>query len=266
MTIAYDGAAYAGWQLQPDQPTVQGTLEEALAGLLRRPVRVFGAGRTDAGVHALGQVAHFDDPTGFPVERLEAALNARLPADVRVRDLGPAPDDFHALHGAERKTYFYQLHLAPIRGGQRAVEAAVPPLRRRTFHSVSADLDTSLMRAAASHLVGRHDFTTLSKSMPPGRSPIKSVEAVRILRIPRGLRIFATADGFLYGMMRLMAGLLVEVGRRKVSPAEVPGLLQACDRSAARASLPGHGLFLWRVDYDARHRVGAPSARRRGAG
>ncbi len=249
LTLAYDGGAYAGWQVQPGQPTVQGEVERALQRILGAPVRVNGSGRTDAGVHALGQVAHFDDPRGLPLPRLLAALNALLPPDVRARDLALVDPGFHALHSARGKTYFYQLHLVPRAAGRRAALAALPPLRRRTFHAVPGGLDVVAMRRAAALLVGTRDFTALSKAMAPGRTTVKTVRSVRVLRVPDGLRLFATADGFLYGMMRLLAGLLVEVGRGRLAAAAVPELLAAADRSRAPPLLPAHGLFLWRVQY-----------------
>lgn len=247
--VAYDGADFAGWQLQPDQPSVQGQLETALESVLGETVRVHGAGRTDAGVHALGQVAHFDDPRGLPATRLRAALNGALPASVRVLELEPVADDFHALHAATAKHYVYQLHFSDEPGGLRAVTASVPPQRRRQFHAVRADLDLAALRAAARRLEGRHDFTALSKAMPPGRSTVKTLFRVRALRIPRGLRLVFSGEGFLYGMVRLASGLLVEAGQHKRSPADVDALLASGRRENMPTSLPAHGLFLWRVEY-----------------
>lgn len=249
MTVSYDGTDFSGWQVQPDRRTVQGCLEQALGRTLGAPVRVFGAGRTDAGVHALGQVAHFDAPGDLAPERLLAALNSRLPPDVRVRALAEASPGFHALRSARDKTYVYQLHLADVRGGPRAAAALLPPLRRRTFHAIPGHADVPAMRAAARLLVGRRDFTALSRAMESGRSPVKTVYAVRVLRIPHGLRVVATADGFLYGMMRLLCGLLVQVGAGLRRPQDVPVLLDAADRSRAPPSLPAHGLLLLRVRY-----------------
>ncbi|GJM22326.1 MAG: tRNA pseudouridine synthase A [Planctomycetota bacterium] len=249
LRVAYDGADFAGWQLQADRATVQGELERALGGILGEPVRVQGAGRTDAGVHALAQAAHFDDPRGLPLARLRGALNAALPASIRVLHADHVPADFHALHDACRKTYAYQLHLSREPGGQRAVEHSVPPERRRHFHAVRADLDLLAMRRAAALLEGRHDFTVLSKAMPAGRSTLKHLGRVRVLRIPRGLRLVFHGEGFLYGMVRLASGLLVEVGRGRRRADDVPDLLASRDRAQAPASLPAHGLFLCRVDY-----------------
>jgi tRNA pseudouridine38-40 synthase len=249
LTVAYDGTDFRGWQVQPGRRTVQGCLEDALARVVGAPVRVVGAGRTDAGVHALAQVAHFDDPGSLAPERLMAALNARLPPDVRVRDVREADPGFHALGSARDETYVYQLHLVARGAGPGHPSTGLPPLRRRTFHAIAADADVAAMRSAARLLCGRHDFTALSKAMPPGRNPVKTVTALRVLRIPHGLRLVATADGFLYGMMRLLSGLLVQVGAGRRRPEDVLGLLAAADRSRAPPSLPAHGLLLLRVRY-----------------
>ncbi len=248
LRLAYDGTRYAGWQVQPGLPTVQGELEAALARLCRAPVRVTGSGRTDAGVHALGQVAHFDDPRGLPLPRLALGLEALLPDDIRVLGAADVAPDFHARHHARDKTYVYQLHLP---GGRSSPvgRAALPPHRRFTFHAAGQELDVPAMRRAAARLLGRHDFAALSRRMDDGRTTVRTLHALRVLRVPRGLRLFATADGFLYGMVRMLAGLLLEVGRRRRSPDDVPTLLAAGDRSRAPAALPAHGLCLWRVRY-----------------
>ena len=250
LRLAYDGTRYAGWQVQPGLPTVQGELEAALQRLLGRPVRVTGSGRTDAGVHALGQVAHFDDPRGLPLERLALALNAHLPPDVRVLRAAAVPDGFHARHDARDKTYVYQLHLP---GGRQSPPGRLdlPPERRLAWHAAGGALDVAAMRRAAAQLVGTHDFTALSKRMDDDRGTRRRVDAVRVLRAPRGLRICATADGFLYGMVRLLAGLLLEVGRGRRSADDVPALLAAADRSRSPPSLPARALCLWRVRYGA---------------
>ncbi len=249
LTVAYDGADFSGWQVQPDRRTVQGVLEEALSEVLDRSVRIVGSGRTDAGVHALGQVAHFDDEGGMDQRRLGGALSGLLPLSVRPVSLVPAAVDFHARHSAIRKSYVYQLHLSPLRGGERLIQRSVPPHRRGTHLAVPDDLDLGAMRLAARALTGTHDFTLLSKVMPAERGTVRTVTAVRLLRFGRSVRLVVSGEGFLYGMVRLMAGLLVEVGRGRVLPGEVPGLLMAADRTQAPASLPAHALFLWRVDY-----------------
>lgn len=263
LTLAYDGARYAGWAVQPGRPTVQGVVQDALGEVLGggQAVPIQGSGRTDAGVHALGQVAHFDDPRGLPLLRLAGALAGLLPPDIRPVGLVAAPAAFHARHDAREKTYVYQLHLSRAVGGVRAVQRSVPPHRRGTHLAVPASLDVAAMRRAAGHLVGRHDFTTFSKVMPDSRGTVRTVSALRILRAARGLRVVVSGDGFLYGMVRLLTAALVEVGRGGLPADSLPEMLAAADRSLAPASLPGHALFLWRVDYADDPRGGA---RRRG--
>ena len=263
LLVAYDGSAYSGWQRQPDRPTVQGVLEDALKALLGEPVRVFGAGRTDAGVHAFGQVAHFDDPLGrLPPGRIAAALDPRLPVDVRVRACVAVPAGFHARHDAVRKTYAYHLHAgagfvgSPAEGHPRP--GGLPPHRRAQFHLVQFPLDVAAMRAAAARLVGTHDFTAVSRTMEPGRQTTRTLLSLRVLRLPRGLRVVAVGDGFLYGMVRMLSGLLVEVGRGRIAPDEVDALLAARDRSRSPPMLPPQGLFLARVRYAAAGRDGEP--------
>ena len=248
LRLAYDGTRYAGWQVQPGLPTVQGALEAALARLLGGPVRVTGSGRTDAGVHALGQVAHFDDPRGLAVERLALALNALLPDDIRALAAAEVPPDFHARHDARDKSYVYQIHV-PGGRAQPAGRFELPVARRHAFHAAGGPLDVRAMRAAAARLVGRHDFTAVSKRMDDDRTPVRTLHSLRVLRVPHGLRVVATADGFLYGMVRLLSGLLLDVGRGRRAPEDVPALLASGDRSRAPPSLPPQGLFLWRVRY-----------------
>lgn len=249
LLVAYDGAPYSGWQLQPGRPTVQGELEGALRGLLGAALRVHGSGRTDAGVHALGQVAHVDLPARFPAARLAAALNARLPPAIRVRAARVVPPDFHALHSALRKTYAYRFHLSHAPGGRAAVEADLPPARRGAFHPVPARLDLRAMREAAARLRGTHDFQALSRAMPAGRSTVKTLMALRLLRGSRSLLVLASGDGFLYGMVRLLAGGLLDVGLGRCTPDRLAEILASRDRALQPTSLPAHALCLLRVDY-----------------
>ena len=261
LVLAYDGTGYCGWQLQPGVPTLQGTVEAALERILGGAVRVHASGRTDAGVHALGQVAHFDDPGDRDPEALRPVLNAVLPAAIRVRRLLAVPPTFHARGSARSKTYLYHWHLSDEPGGRRAVERSVPPLRRLAFLGVRSGLDLGAMRAAARHLEGTHDFTALSKTMPAARGTVRTVHSVRLLRLPRGLRLVVTGEGFLYGMVRMMAGLLLDVGEGRRAAADVPALLEAADRTRAPPSLAPHGLILWRVRYGPLPGVGAETLR-----
>jgi tRNA pseudouridine38-40 synthase len=243
VTLAYDGTDFQGWQLQSPQQgtrTVQGELEAALGRLVGgRRVVVAGAGRTDAGVHAEGQVASFDLPQELPTERLVRALNGLLPGDVRALEAGAVPPDFHARRDAWGKLYRYQLDTGPVQ----------LPTRRRTAGHVRSALDLSLVEAASRLLLGRRDFAALASS---GGSAVTTVRTVRRLEVRRdesGLVFEVEADGFLRKMVRSMVGGLVAVGRGAVGLEGLRSALEAGDRRAWPAPAEARGLFLVRVDY-----------------
>ncbi len=242
LVLAYDGSNYSGWQVQPGRTTLQGTLEEALARITGQHVRVTGSGRTDAGVHALAQVASFRSETELATNVLHKALNAELPRDMAVFSVEEADAGFHARASARRKRYRYQLDDRPIRDVFS---------RRYSWHCRHR-LDAEAMHRAAQSLAGRHDFSSFETSGSARRSSVRTVFAISVQRVgeqPGGISLEIEADGFLYNMVRTIVGTLVEVGRgvRDESwPAEV---LEARDRKAAGQTAPAHGLFLLRVDY-----------------
>lgn len=257
LIVAYDGAAYSGWQLQDRPgapPTVQGALEAALgriAGLRpgAAPIRVFGAGRTDAGVHAHGQCAHCDVPDTLAALDWRHALNAVLPRDVRVLEAAPAAERFHARKDALSKTYAYQFWQE---------RRFVPPqLRGRVWQC--GPLDVEAMRAALPHLLGRHDFAALRNAGSHTHGSVRTVLRLTLDARPPVefypphlplLRLMVTADGFLKQMVRNMAGLLAACGRGTLAPEAVPALLAGLDRRAVPAmTAPAPGLALVRVDY-----------------
>jgi tRNA pseudouridine38-40 synthase len=243
LTVAYDGTDYAGWQVQPDKPTVQGAIEAAWREITQETIRVTAAGRTDAGVHALGQVVAVVTESRLPVADLHRGLNAVLPEDVVVVSLEEGPDGFHATHEAVGKTYRYQIHTG-----------RVPAIfdRRYTWHYPHL-LDADTMHAAGQALVGTHDFSSFESV---GSERADSIRTITELTVRRGtcdladrVTIEVSGDGFLYNMVRAIVGTLVEVGRgtRDIAwPAEV---LAACDRTRAGQTAPPHGLFLVRVLY-----------------
>lgn len=245
ITLAYDGTAYAGWQAQPGLSTVQGTLEAAIEKITGRAVRVVASGRTDAGVHALGQVVSLRTGSDLPAEVLRRALGAELPRDIAVLEVAEAPDDFHALRNAKRKRYRYLIHDGPVRDVFR---------RQYCWHYGHGWLDAEAMGRAAEALLGTHDFRSFQSS---GAERESSVRTVFDLKVERGrgeardwITLEIEADGFLYNMVRAIVGTLVEVGRGarpETWPAEV---LRAADRSAAGPTAPPQGLFLVGVDYD----------------
>ncbi|NDY56601.1 tRNA pseudouridine(38-40) synthase TruA [Desulfovibrio sulfodismutans] len=241
LVVAYDGTRFHGWQLQAGDRTVQGVVEKALATLTGRPVRAIGSGRTDAGVHALGQVVHADVPgtrAGLPWRR---ALNALLPEDVAVVEAGPAPLGFHARFGAVRKTYAYTLWTEP--------EFVYP--QRRPFVWACGPVDRQAMALAAQEFLGRRDFAAMQNTGTDVGTTVRTMESVAASpgQTPFETVWRFTADGFLKQMVRNVMGCLVAVGKGKISPADVRSLLSEGDRTRAPATAPARGLCLESVEY-----------------
>jgi tRNA pseudouridine38-40 synthase len=240
LTLAYDGTRFVGWQRQAAGESVQGVLEEALARFEGAPVTVHGAGRTDAGVHALGQVASVRVTSGHDVETFTRALNAQLPEDLRVLETVEAHPEFHARFSARAKTYRYQ-----IRSG-----AAASPFDRAYVWHLPERLDPAAMRAAAQALVGRHDFAAFQSVGTTVPDSVRTITASDLRQAGDLLVYEVTGDGFLRHMVRAIVGTLVEIGRGWRPPDNMAALLQGGTRAQAGATAPPHGLFLVRVDYD----------------
>ena len=240
LRLAYDGTAYAGWQMQPARRTIQGELEKALRQLARQPVRVQCSGRTDAGVHAAGQVAHFDLARPAAPAKLLLGLNALLDDDIRVFSVRRTRPAFHARFSATGKEYRYFIWNGTV----------LPPSVRAGRWLVRQPLDVAAMRQAAAALVGRRDFAAFTAN--PNREVHGTVRHLRDLRVTRRGReivICARGDGFLYKMVRSLAGFLVRVGTGELPPAAARTLLAARQRTAVVPTAPPQGLFLWRVFY-----------------
>ena len=241
LTLSYDGTRLVGWQRQAEGESVQGVLEDALARFEGGPVTVHGAGRTDAGVHALGQVASVEVAFTHDVATLARALNAQLPEDVRVLSVEEAAPGFHARFSARSKTYRYC-----IRNG-----AVATPFERAYVWHVPQPLDVDAMRQAASRLLGRHDFSTFRSIGTDVPDAVRTLHRSDVVGDAGSLLTYeVSGDGFLRHMVRAIVGTLVEVGRGWRDPAQMDALLQTRDRARAGATAPPHGLFLVRVDYD----------------
>ena len=239
LTIEYDGTGYAGWQRQPVQPTVQAAVEAAIQRITQTYIPVIGAGRTDAGVHALGQVASFRTEKALSVEEWGRALNALLPKDISVRSAERMADDFHARYSAKGKLYEYRIL-------NQMERSALD--HKRAWHIRKA-LDLAAMREAASLLVGHHDFSSFQGSPTDNENPICDLRRLEIRQEQTLIRIESQADRFLKQMVRAIVGTLVEVGQGKRSPKSVKEILEARNRRVAGMTAPPHGLYLARVDY-----------------
>lgn len=238
--LEYDGSAYSGWQRQPDRPTIQEAVETAVERVAQAKVPVIGAGRTDAGVHALGQVASFRVERNLTPRDWVRALNAHLPDAIAVLAAEVMPDTFHARYSATGKLYEYRILNRPER----------PALDRLFCWHIRKPLDDADMNRAAAILVGEHDFSSFQTQPTDNDDPVCRLKRLAVIREGHRLRIEAYADRFLKQMVRSLVGTLVDVGLGKRSPEAVKPILDARDRSLAGRTAPPNGLFLVRVDYE----------------
>ncbi len=249
ITIEYDGSAFSGWQRQPDAPSIQNCIEHALFKFCQQKIKILVAGRTDAGVHALGQVAHFDLEYGDrPLSGYEfiKALNYHLqPTKISVIGAEKVAPDFHARYDALNKLYRYRI----------LQRAAFPSLERGLVWHIKRELDIEAMRAGAQYLIGHHDFTTFRDTRCQAKSPVKTLERLEIITRPYddcgGLEIIVEIEGrsFLHHQVRNMVGTLSLVGEGKWKPEDVKTALLALDRAAGGPTCPADGLYLVRVEY-----------------
>ncbi len=240
LTLEYDGAPFAGWQRQQNGPSLQAALEHAIFRLSAEQTTVTGAGRTDAGVHALGQVAHFDLERSFSPDKLRDALNHHLrPAPVAVLDATITAPEFHARFSATARLYLYRIL---NRRAPSALEAG------RVWH-VARELDADAMHAGAIGLIGQHDFTTFRAAECQARSPVKTLDVISARRAGEEIHIEAKARSFLHHQMRSIVGTLKLVGEGRWRPRDVASALAARDRSHCGPVAPPRGLYLVRVDY-----------------
>ena len=239
LTLEYDGTCFHGWQSQPNADTVQDAVETALRTVTGEPVRVVGCSRTDAGVHALGQVAHFHTGAGIPGDRYVFALNRLLPPAVAVTASTEVPENFHARYDARSKFYRYQFYRAPFRSAL---------MRNRAYH-VSDSLDLSAMAEAAALFLGAHDFSACRAEGGKKGDPVRTITRSRIVQDGSLLIYEVIGNGFLYNMVRIMAGTLLSVGRGRMSPRDVAAGLASGDRRRMGITLPPWGLCLVEIGY-----------------
>ena len=240
LIVAYDGLAYCGYQYQPELPTVEGVLNDVLSELLGEKIVTIGASRTDTGVHAYGNVAVFDSNTKIPAEKLALAINANIIKSIRIMESSEVAADFHPRRNVIDKTYEYHINMAKI----------IFPTDRMYRHNVNHALDIEAMKEAAKFIEGRHDFTSFCSAKTDKEDKVRTVFQIDIEEVPRnGIIIRVRGDGFLYNMVRIIAGTLVKVGEGKIKPEEIPDIIEKKDRKHLGTTLPANGLFLMGIRY-----------------
>ncbi|MFC8688966.1 tRNA pseudouridine(38-40) synthase TruA [Brevibacillus porteri] len=237
--LAYDGTDFSGFQVQPDQVTVQGEIEAALNRVTGEDIQVFGSGRTDAGVHARGQVIHFDTSSNIPMDKWRFVLNNQLPDSIVIRTVEEVDASFHARFDVQVKEYRYCIDNNPV----------ADVFRHRYADHVRFPLDVEAMQQAAHYLVGEHDFTSFCSAKTFVEDKVRTVYGLTVEKIGDEVWVTCRGNGFLYNMVRIIVGTLVEVGQGKRNPAELREILAACDREKAGKTAPAKGLTMWEVVY-----------------
>lgn len=240
LIVAYDGTNYHGWQFQPGSSTIEGELNKHLSELFKEEITVIGASRTDTGVHALCNVAVFDTNARIPADRVAYALNQRLPEDIRIRKSEEVEADFHPRKQVTRKTYEYKI----------LNEEFANPVERLYAHFTYVPLDEKKMQAAADYLIGEHDFQSFCAAGSTAQSTVRTIYDINVERKETMISIKVTGNGFLYNMVRIIAGTLMEVGKGKISPEQMKDILEAKDRTKAGPTAPAKGLMLYQYQFE----------------
>ena len=239
LIVAYDGTEYHGWQVQPNARTIEGELNRCLSELLQEDIQVIGASRTDAGVHAKGNIAVFDTDARMPAEKISYALNQRLPKDIVIQKSCQVDADFHPRHCDTRKTYSYHIYRGEF----------PMPLRTRYSYFTYVPLDVTKMREAAAFFLGEHDFKSFCSANTQVESTVRTIEFLDVTEEDEELVITIRGNGFLYNMVRIIAGTLVDVGRGFLAVEDIPNILKACNRERAGQTLPACGLVLEKYEF-----------------
>lgn len=244
--ISYDGSNFGGWQIQPNAISIQSLIEKALSTALREFTPIYGSSRTDAGVHALGQVAHFTTEVPFSSRKLLHSLNGMLPKEIRILELCLVADDFHARYSANGKIYHYHLHLDKV----------LDPFTHLYSWHVPYKIDLSSLADAASLFIGTKDFTAFANESHQGaaaKNGIRTLRRIDIVKEPHGIRLEFEGTGFLYKMVRNITGTLIEVAAGRMKRQDIESIFSSKDRKKAPATAPALGLFLMKVCYESKN-------------
>lgn len=239
LVVAYDGTNYCGWQIQPNDITVEKVLNDTLTKLLGVETKIIGASRTDSGVHALGNVAVFDTDSTIPGERFAYAVNCLLPDDIAIQESSEVAPDFHPRHCETRKTYEYKV-----------LNRKFPmPTKRMDTYFYPYNLDVEAMKEAGQYLVGEHDFKSFCSVKTQTETTVRTIYAIEVKHVDDVIIIQVKGNGFLYNMVRIIAGTLMQVGSNKMAPEKVKEMLNSCDRTVAGPTAPPQGLTLVEIEY-----------------
>lgn len=240
LTIEYDGKCYNGWQKQPNKLNIQGEIERAIYNITKEEVDLIGSGRTDAGVHALGQVANFKTNSQISIEKLPLAINSQLKNSIVIKEAEEVNERFHSRYNAKRKTYRY------IINNSKCGTA----IYRNLEYSYPFKLDAEKMKQASKYFEGEHDFKAFKSSGTSSKNSVRTIYKAIVKQEGEKIIIELTGNGFLYNMVRIISGTLLDVGLGKIQPEEIPDMIESKDRQRAGKTLPAHGLYLVEVKYD----------------
>lgn len=239
LVVAYDGTNYHGWQIQNNGITIESELNRCLEEITGEKIAVIGASRTDSGVHSMGNIAVFDTGSPIPAEKFSHALNSRLPEDIRVIRSGPVESDWHPRHCESRKTYEYRIYRGQV----------MLPVKRLYSYFTRYELNVEAMKQAASYLVGEHDFKSFCQTGAQVESTVRTLYQAEVEEDGNEIVIRVCGNGFLYNMVRIIAGTLMEVGQGRKKPEDMMQIIEARDRSAAGPTAPAHGLMLMKYEF-----------------
>lgn len=240
LTIEYDGKDFKGWQKQPNKPNIQGEIERAIYNITKEEVDLIGSGRTDAGVHALAQVANFKTNSNIPIEKLALAINSQLKNSIIIKKAEEVDERFHSRYNAKHKTYRYIINNSPCGTA----------IYRNLEYCFPIKLDVAKMQEAAKYFEGEHDFKAFESSGTSAKNSVRTIYNASVKQEGEKIIIELTGNGFLYNMVRIISGTLLDVGLQKIKPEEIKNIIEEKDRQKAGKTLPAHGLYLVEVKYN----------------
>ena len=240
LTIEYDGREYNGWQKQPNKLNIQGEIEKAIQNITGEEIELTASGRTDAGVHAIGQVANFKTETKLPIEKIAIAINSQVKNSIRIIKAEEVEENFHSRYNCKRKTYRYKINNSPYGSA----------IYRYLEYHIATPLEIEKMKKAIKYLEGEHDFKAFKSSGTSSKSSVRTIYKAELKQQEDRIILELTGNGFLYNMVRIIAGTIVDVGLGKIQPNQIPQIIEDKDRTKAGKTLPAHGLYLVKVEYE----------------